>query len=72
LAKNHVLVLVLAYDKIIAIDIYLNVNIETQLLISGYKKIKLFVIPVKEVKLVRPLIIYKSKVLFGRSIETLM
>ena len=55
MTKKHVLVLVLAYDKIIAIDIYLNVNIETKLLISGDKKIKLFVIPVKEVKLVRPL-----------------
>jgi hypothetical protein len=32
----------------------LNVNIETTLLISGDKIIKLFVIPVKEVKLVRP------------------
>ena len=43
----------------------LNVNIETPLLISGDKIIKLFVIPVKKVKLVRPLYTFFSDPIFS-------
>jgi hypothetical protein len=43
----------------------LNVNIEAPLLISGDKIIKLFVIPVKEVKLVRPLNTFFSDPIFS-------
>ena len=54
------MVLVLAYDQIIAID-----NIEAPLLISGDKIIKIFVIPVKEVKLVRPINRFFSDPIFS-------
>ena len=47
----------------------LNVNIETSLFISGDKIIKLFVIPVKEVKLVRPLNTFFSDPIFSHVVS---